>query len=59
MSFDSRQGGRNSRPAPPALVPNAPRPSAAEWSILREDGIQWEGQVLLVGTGLDLPACSS
>ena len=56
MSFDSRHGGRNSRPATPALLPHAPRPSAAEWSILREDGIQWEGQVLLVGAGMDLPA---
>ena len=55
MAFDSRSGGRTSHSAPPAMLPNAPRPSAAEWSALREEGIQWEGQVLLAGMGMDLP----
>lgn len=55
MAFDSRSGGHTPRSAPPAMLPTAPRPSAAEWSALREDGIQWEGQVLLAGMGMDLP----
>ena len=56
MAFDSRSGGHTPRSSSPALLPTAPRPSATEWSALREEGIQWEGQVLLAGMGMDLPA---
>jgi endonuclease YncB( thermonuclease family) len=56
MAFDSRSGGQQSRRSSQPSAPPAPRPTGQEWNALREDGIQWEGQVLLAGSGIDVPA---
>jgi endonuclease YncB( thermonuclease family) len=56
MAFDSRSGGQQSRRSSQPSPPPAPRPDGQEWNALREEGIQWEGQVLLAGSGIDVPA---
>jgi len=49
MAFDSSRNAHSQ-------LPEAPQPRPELWHDLRDDGIQWEGQVLLAGTGIDVPA---
>jgi endonuclease YncB( thermonuclease family) len=56
MAFDSKPNGQSPRSPSGADLPEAPRPRPEIWNALREDGIQWEGQVLIVGAGIDIPA---
>lgn len=46
---------RAAAPAPSALR-DVERPRGAPWRALQADGIEWEGQVLIVGADLDLAA---
>lgn len=46
MAFDSPSPG----------PPEAPRPVQNLWHELRQERVQWEGQVLVVGSGVDIPA---
>jgi endonuclease YncB( thermonuclease family) len=56
MAFDSSNNGQTPRRSSHISLPEAPRPSAGVWDSFRDDGIQWEGQVLIVGSGVDIPA---
>lgn len=56
MAFDSTSPGPTGRRPVGGALPEAPRPGAELWRTLREEAIQWEGQVLVVGDGLDIPA---
>ncbi len=56
MAFDSSSNAQASRRPSPGNLPEAPRPNADIWNSLREDGLQWEGQVLIVGSGVEIPA---
>lgn len=42
--------------APPSSLRDVERPRGAAWRALQVDGIDWEGQVLVVGADLDLAA---
>ena len=52
MAFDTSPN----KHTPGSASPEAPRPSTAAWNSLRDDGIQWQGQVLLAGVGAEIPA---
>ena len=56
MAFDSPSYGQTPRRSTSDTPPEAPRPAADLWHSLRQEGIQWEGQVLVVGSGVDIPA---
>ncbi|MBA3380101.1 MAG: hypothetical protein H0T93_14580, partial [Chloroflexia bacterium] len=56
MAFDSTSPGQTPRRPTSDTPPHAPRPAADLWHSLRQEGIQWEGQVLVVGSGVDIPA---
>jgi len=56
MAFDSTSQGQTPRRSTSDTPPEAPRPTADLWHSLRHEGIQWEGQVLVVGAGVDIPA---
>lgn len=60
MAFDSSPGGPAHGPSPTKGTrmpsPEVERPSGAAWSALEADGIRWEGQVLVVGAGTEIPA---
>ena len=56
MAFDNSTN-RQTPPSPsPDALPEASRPSTATWKSLRDDGVQWDGQVLLTGAGAAIPA---
>ena len=56
MAFDSTSPGPTPRRSTPGNPSEAPRPGADLWHALRNEGIQWDGQVLVVGSGVDIPA---
>lgn len=56
MAFDSTSPGQTPRRSTSDTPPEALRPAADLWHSLRQEGIQWEGQVLVVGAGVDIPA---
>ncbi|MBA2469129.1 MAG: thermonuclease family protein [Chloroflexia bacterium] len=56
MAFDSTSPGRAPRRSTPSTPTEAPRPGAELWHALRDEGIQWDGQVLVVGSGTEIPA---
>ena len=56
MAFDSKPNGSQPHHRARDAMPEAPRPAPSVWNALREDGIQWHGQVLIVGAGVDIPA---
>lgn len=60
MAFDRSPGGPAHGPSPTKGTrmpsPEVERPSGAAWSALEADGIRWEGQVLVVGAGTEIPA---
>ena len=55
MTFDSSSPANRSN-SPSSDLPDAPRPRPEVWTALREEGIQWDGQALIVGQGVEIPA---
>lgn len=56
MSFDSTSPGQTARRSTTDTPPEAPHPGSDLWHALRDERIEWEGQVLVVGSGVDIPA---